>query len=147
MVIMTTIMIVMIKTKFSILNENGNKLDLWDRESSDGDGDYGDPNIKILVFSNRKATHLISGIGRAVIPVATPCRMGVTPVEGVVMKMIMSRMRMGGCATWGEGGCMVTLVIKMLMRRRRKRRFFCSHNQSNDDRDTYKMERESFIDL
>ena len=63
------------------------------------------------------------------------------------MKMIMSRMRMGGCATWGEGGCMVTLVIKMLMRRRRKRRFFCSHNQSNDDGDTYKMERESFIDL
>ena len=111
MVIMTTIMMVMIKTKFSVLNENGNKLDLWDRESSDGDGDDdgddggedGDPNIKILVFSNRKATHLISGIGRAVIPVATPCRMGVAPGEG--------------------GGFMVTLVIKMLMRRRRKRRF------------------------
>ena len=86
MVIMTTIMMAMTKTKFSVLNENGNKLDLWDRESSDGDGDDdgddGDPNIKILVFSNRKATHLISGIGRAVIPVATPCRMGVAPVEG-----------------------------------------------------------------
>ena len=83
MLIMTTIMMTMIKTKFSVLNENGNKLDLWDRESSDGDGDDdgddGDPNIKILVFSNRKATHLIPGIGRAVIPIATSCRMGVAP--------------------------------------------------------------------
>ena len=39
------------------------------------------------------------------------------------MVMIMSRMRMGGCGTWREGGFMVALVIKMLMRRRRKRRF------------------------
>ena len=77
MVIMTTIMMAMTKTKFSVLNENGNKLDLWDCDGDD-DGD-GDPNIKNLVFSKKKATHLISGIGRAVIPVATPCRMGVTP--------------------------------------------------------------------